>query len=411
MHVRTTDRRSTSVAPRAAANPHTRRGVPVVVVAVGLAGLWAVSACKKEGEGSQPPKTSDQELLDAELGTQDPVERAGGLVLTGKPAEGLAEADAALAKDPDNHELHYVRGMALQALGRGDDAIAAWERALQIQPKLAAAHDGIGSVLLDAGRAQEAIPRFEQAIALANDFVSPLYNLGLALVTLERPKDALVPLERAYTLAPEDIDVLTQLALAEAMVGVSFDAKDDKRAAYFAKAVEHIHAAVDRAPTDPFVHAAHAEVAVIVGKLDGAVTARETIVALTPNDPQAYLDLVRALVRAGRAAEAEPALAKAEALAPGSAIVASDRGLVLATLGKVDDALAAFDVSLQREPALVSAHRRRVEVLVEAGRCKQAQDALAAWEPHAKDAVAKGKLRATELDADRARVRGCKARR
>lgn len=408
MTVRTIDRRSPPVVHRAAflsRSPCARRTVLAVVALLGA------SACKKEGEGTKEPKATDQELLDAELGTQDPVERAGGLVLTGKPAEGLAEADAALAKDPENHELHYVRGMALQALGRGDDAIAAWERALQIQPKLAAAHDGIGSVLLDAGKAQEAIPRFEQAIALASDFVSPLYNLGLALVTLDRPKEALVPLERAFALAPEDIDVLTQLAMAEALVGAIFDAKDGKRAAYFAKAVEHVHAAVERAPNDPYVHAAHAEVAVVVGKLDGAVTARETIVALTPNDAQAHLDLVRALVRAGRAAEAEPVLAKAEALAPGSAIVASDRGLVLATLGKVDEALAAFEASLQREPSLVSAHRRRVEVLVEAGRCKQASEALAAWEPHAKDAVTKGKLRAADLDADRARVRGCKSRR
>jgi len=266
-------------------------------------------------------------------------------------------------------------------------------------------------VLLDAGRAEEAIPRFEKAIELAGEFMSPRYNLGLALVTLDRPKEALPPLERALALAPEDIDVLTELAMAEALVGARLDVRDAARTAYFAKAVEHVHAAVERAPKDPYVHAAHAEVAVLVGKLDGAVSARQTIVSLRPDDPQAHLDLVRALVRAGRAAEAEPVLAKAEALAPGAAIVASDRGLVLASLGEVDAALAAFDAALAREPSLVSAHRRRVEVLVEAGRCKAAGEALAAWEAVGSAAVGNGKLPAAELDADRARVRGCKPRR
>jgi Flp pilus assembly protein TadD len=49
-----------------------------------------------------------------------------------KFADALAEADAALKLDPDSPGIHYLRGQALQRLGRVEDAKAEMQTFTQL---------------------------------------------------------------------------------------------------------------------------------------------------------------------------------------------------------------------------------------------------------------------------------------
>jgi tetratricopeptide (TPR) repeat protein len=61
----------------------------------------------------------------------------------GKAAAALADADSALKLNPQAAPVLDVRGHALEALGRRDDAIADFRRALAIEPRLSGSRDGL----------------------------------------------------------------------------------------------------------------------------------------------------------------------------------------------------------------------------------------------------------------------------
>ena len=56
------------------------------------------------------------------------------LVHSGRPAEGLAEFEKALALDDSHRNALYNKGIALMQLGRADEAAAVWEEVLRRHP-------------------------------------------------------------------------------------------------------------------------------------------------------------------------------------------------------------------------------------------------------------------------------------
>lgn len=333
-----------------------RRTIPVFV-ALSLAG-----AC-----GPDKPTTNPEDQLpeDEALPEEDPVERAGGLVLTGRPAEGLEVADAALADDPENAELHYVRGMALQKLGRGDEALAAWERTLAINPELYAAHDGIGSVHLDAKRYEAALKAIDAALAKAPEFAQAHFNRGMALVGLRRFDDAEGALLRSLELAEGDVDSMVELAAVRVRLGKLDEARS------------MIEEAVQRAPNDPFAHLALGDLQSAQGEHGKAVDSYAKAASLDPELLDAKLRQVRALRRDERAEEALPIIEGLMEKVPESPVLWSDHGGVLTDLGQIDEALVSLGRALELEPKLVSAHRRRVQVFTAGKRCKEARASYA----------------------------------
>jgi Flp pilus assembly protein TadD len=129
----------------------------------------------------------------------------------------LPQADAALAADPDNAELHYARGTALNALGRATAACAAFHRAvlarpdfapawvnwgnasvdldeldaaegfyrtaIQHDPALVEAYASLAYVLTRQGNLTQAIAACDEAIRLRPDFVQAHWNRAIALLT------------------------------------------------------------------------------------------------------------------------------------------------------------------------------------------------------------------------------------
>lgn len=91
----------------------------------------------------------------------------------GNARRALKEADAQLARDDRQAQLHMLRGEALRKLAADPtaqemtDASAAYDRALVLEPKLAEAHRGLGYIALARGDKVTAHRELQQYIDLA----------------------------------------------------------------------------------------------------------------------------------------------------------------------------------------------------------------------------------------------------
>ncbi len=69
--------------------------------------------------------------------------RAWALLKSGRPAQGLADAEAALKLKADAAQALDTRAHILEALGRREEAIADFRRALAIEPRLSGSREGL----------------------------------------------------------------------------------------------------------------------------------------------------------------------------------------------------------------------------------------------------------------------------
>jgi tetratricopeptide (TPR) repeat protein len=75
---------------------------------------------------------------------------------SGRDKEAFDQLDAAIAKDPNNANLHYAKGTLADKLGKGDLASASYKKALEIKPDFFDAAYNLGAMY------------FNQAAELAN---------------------------------------------------------------------------------------------------------------------------------------------------------------------------------------------------------------------------------------------------
>jgi tetratricopeptide (TPR) repeat protein len=76
-----------------------------------------------------------------------------------RPRAALALIEAALARNPDDAELLYLAGLALQRAGQNEAALAPLVRAVELEPRIR-----FGEPFLVAGDALSALDRHEEAV-------------------------------------------------------------------------------------------------------------------------------------------------------------------------------------------------------------------------------------------------------
>jgi tetratricopeptide (TPR) repeat protein len=81
-----------------------------------------------------------------------------------RPRAALRLVDQALARDPDDAELLYLRGLALHRVGKHEDALEPLVRAVEIRPsrRYGLPYMVAGDALFALGRTEEAIDAFER---------------------------------------------------------------------------------------------------------------------------------------------------------------------------------------------------------------------------------------------------------
>jgi TolB-like protein/DNA-binding winged helix-turn-helix (wHTH) protein len=130
--------------------------------------------------------------------------------------------DEALAAAPHIALAHYVKGTALRAKGRWEDAVAEFETARSLDRNMAGALQGLGWCKLFTGSLDKVIPLAEEAIRLSPrdpHIGFRYYTIGHVYQLQSRLKEAIVWFEKARGTISAVPGLWAHLASAHALAG------------------------------------------------------------------------------------------------------------------------------------------------------------------------------------------------
>ncbi len=154
------------------------------------------------------------------------------LLAAGRPEESVSAATDALRRRPDFPAARFVRGTALSALDRLDEAEADLKAATQgAHEDVSRAWSTLGRVLERRGRVDDALAAFREATRVEDAAPAAWDDLSRALVRVGRPAEAVDAADRAVTLAPKDPDALEARATARFATGREVGGIEDLAAA------------------------------------------------------------------------------------------------------------------------------------------------------------------------------------
>jgi TolB-like protein/Tfp pilus assembly protein PilF len=155
------------------------------------------------------------------------------LGLSGDPKGDLERVDEleskALALDPDAYWAHSMKGWALLAQGRNDEAVAEFERVLAVDPSSADANVGLGFVHLRLGEFDKSTESFDKAIRLSPyDRGVPYWYGGKALANFGRKNydQAFEQLRHVIAINPNIGHIHATLVAALALTGHDAEARE-----------------------------------------------------------------------------------------------------------------------------------------------------------------------------------------
>jgi protein O-mannosyl-transferase len=147
---------------------------------------------------------------------------AAELLAAGRTEEGIAEARACLAQNPDYLPAQVALGAAWLRQGQFQTAADHYLGVLATSPKtagkraplVASLHNNLGMALARLGRGREAIEHFARAVAIDPQSVTGHFNLGLAASALGKHAEAMTHYQAAAALSPGNSEIQQQLAAA-----------------------------------------------------------------------------------------------------------------------------------------------------------------------------------------------------
>lgn len=104
--------------------------------------------------------------------------------------EAIDRFRASLDAYPDHYEARGNLALALDRLGRYDEALAQWEQVVANPRAVAQDHYRMAETLEHAGRKEEAVERFREGLRLFEGHLASRLQLGELLVELGRPDEA-----------------------------------------------------------------------------------------------------------------------------------------------------------------------------------------------------------------------------
>jgi tetratricopeptide (TPR) repeat protein len=230
--------------------------------------------------------------------------------------------DLALALAP-RADVFNNRGVALEALGRLDEAVDSFSQALVCRADYAAAFFNRGGVLCALGRWSEALADYDRAVALLPDHSAQYWNnRGLALGELNRWAEAADSFVRALGLDPASVDAEANLSVAQRRLG----------------------------------------------RVEAALISADRALAMRPDHPAALNTRGLALAALGRFEAALESYDQALALRPAYLEALNNSGVALDALDRTDEAIARFDAALALDPGFAEAAFNSALALLRAGR-------------------------------------------
>ena len=266
-------------------------------------------------------------------------------------AQTVGTSRTKIPQDPAAIELNRLLSDAQDAVNKQDYAGAAqdYQAYLTKKPDDAVVHYDLGYAYTALQKPAEAKSEYEKAIALDPKMAPAYQNLGVALIPTD-PAAAIKPLQHAAELMPED-------ARTKWLLGVALEAtKKD------ALAIEQYQAAEKLDTKSVEIRDSLGFALLRTGRAGEAETAFREALALLPAGAaadQAHKGLLQALLAQKKNEEAATEMGIYLAAHPGDAAMQLEHASLLLDAGKDDDALAELDKAATTGPESLRALKLR----------------------------------------------------
>ncbi len=260
----------------------------------------------------------------------------------------LDEAQAALAKaielDPQSAEAYSNLGIVHFDLKEFEEAATCYEKAIALQPNFPEAHNNLGNAFRALDRRTEAVACYQRAVTQRDGYAEAYNNMAAALRDAQDFESAEHAYRKAIQQKPGYIDAYNNLAIMLS----SLDRTEDALR-YLAEALklDEKHVAsllnVARVQLKRGAYAIAEQAASIARDIDAENAEPHVVLA----DIQHELDQPEAALRH---------IERAVELEPEAADVRSFYGVLLKSVGRIDEARAEVRKAIDLNPKLYSAY-------------------------------------------------------
>ena len=264
--------------------------------------------------------------------------------------------ESALAKAPDDWNLHrHFAALAMQ-FGRSEVAVEHFRIALEKVPWDASIRDDLGSALANQGQINEAVSQYQQALKINPYDMAVHYNLGCVLAGRGQVDEAIACLQKSLEIEPDFASAHLKLAVVLAGYPRAGGGQLDEAVAHYQRALE----------INPELAVAHNNLGAIMarrGQFREAADHYRKAVEIKPDYEEAYNNLgLLLLFRKGAVDEAMADFQKAVAIKPDFAEAHYNLGVVLASRGQFDEAIAHLQKVLDIKPDFAAARIKMAEL-------------------------------------------------
>lgn len=173
----------------------------------------ALLACAAGMASAQTTPASSVGPLQADKDVPTEVQEVQRLASAGKPRDALTLADSALAKNPRNVQLRFIRAVLLTDLKNTAEARTAFERLTEEFPELPEPYNNLAVLYAADGQLESAKKLLETALLAAPNYATAYENLGD--IYLQMAADAY---QRAAKLEPGNRQASGKLALSRELI-------------------------------------------------------------------------------------------------------------------------------------------------------------------------------------------------
>ena len=248
-------------------------------------------------------------------------------IRAGRLIEAQVCCQKALAVEPDDADATFLMGLVSLESGQSDHALEWFSRAIGRQPK-AEYVSSLGIALQRLGRLEEASKTFEKVVELKPDYVQGWSSLADVLFELKRTDMALLTYRHVLKLNPRDGD---------AMLRCGSILRNLQR---FEEALSDFNRCDELHPGHPLVLEERGLVLWRLKRFEEALLDQRRAHALRPGSPEICNSIGASLQGLRRDEEALPWFDKAIALRPGFVMAWINKALSLIQLRRLDQAIA-----------------------------------------------------------------------
>ncbi|MGH8687902.1 MAG: tetratricopeptide repeat protein [Burkholderiales bacterium] len=290
----------------------------------------------------------------------------------GRIADACEAYRAAIEAEPGHVPGYLNLGVALEALGLGEEANRVYAAALAVEPANPFAAFNLGKMAFTRGDLAGARERIELALRGKPDFADAQIVLASVHEALGDDDASLACLGAALRLEPANLVALRNLGRLQARLGRWVEAEAALRAL----------AGADAGDAD--AHFWHGRALLALGQPPQAEARLREALRLHPESAEVLTHLGLALCALGRTEEAREVLARAVRLAPGHAEAHAALGSAFAADKMMAQATQSYQHALELDPRQVHSHVNLGNVLAGRGERAEARrhyDAALALDP------------------------------